>query len=164
MDNTLVSWEEIPAPLKNHFIIRWILGAAVTVIASITAIYTGLHKAFGGLAVCSLFYEIYIFYLFWSTRHCKMSVFEGICESVKKEKLNIPNPIPLIKSPLASIYGKSQITIVINEDKFVIPVSQRFDVEEGNSVQVYTLNTDIYELGENAYVINSPIVVWRSKI
>lgn len=164
MDNKFVLWKDIPTPLKNYFIFRWIMGALVTVLTVITAFYTGLYKPFGGLAIGSLLYEFYIFYLYWNTRHFKMNVFEGICESVKKNVLNIPSPNPFKKNPLISIYGKSQITIVINDDKYVVPISQRFDVEEGNSVQVYSLNTDIYELGENAYIINSPIVVWRSKI
>lgn len=164
MNKERIKWNDIPSPLQNYFTVHWFLSIVFVIIMLIIALTSGLYKIFISLAVIGLLYGAYILYLYWQTKNAKMLMYEGVCETVKKDVTAIPNPNPFKKAPMATIYGKCQLTIRINETNYVVPINQKFEVEEGNEIQVYTLNTGIFEINENSYIINNPVLVWKSKL
>lgn len=157
-----IKWNELYPELQNYFMIRYICVVLGIVFVIIFMFWTKLYKPGLFLLGACILYLCYVAYIYYMCITQKLYVFEGICESLslKKKDINILSK----KNPMFSIYGNSSLTMVIDDKKFIVPISYNFSGEEGNTIRVFVLKGDVYEKTENAYLINNPLLVKIIKI
>lgn len=161
-----LNWNTIPTELQSYFAPRFIEGILITVIFTILII-VGSNKEIWGLGiVVGVLYFAYAYYIYYQVITKKVLVYEGECESVKirAKEFNRISRFTQKKVNMLTVFGNSYIVLKILDKKFIVPVGANFVCEEGNYVRVYTLDSDIYEKGENAFIINNPILVYITKI
>lgn len=152
-----ISLHDMPIEMKVFFILRYIGCFSALAIIVWISVTSELYKAGAFLIAIAVLYLAYLCYLLNAELTGKIIVFEGEYEDATMPIYDIKNP--LNKNKLFTVYGKSEIQIKIQDKKFIIPVFHNFTVSSGQSVRVYTLDNGIYEISDNAFSINNPILV-----
>lgn len=158
-----LKWNTLPEELMFYFLKRYIGIGAISILLIIFAITSGLYAEFLSILGCVMIYLGYVVYTYFLIIKNKISVLEGVCLTSVKESSQVINPISSFSIPFkrryTTIYGKSYMIISVNEIKFEVPVSYRFEVKEGNTVRVYISQHNIYQKADNYYMITNPMLV-----
>lgn len=161
-----LTWNTIPKELQSYFAPRFFISILAMLIFAILLIVGRQKEFWAVLAVISLVSFLYFYYLYIQVKRQKILIYEGICESVNIRVKEFNRISRWTHKPVnvLTVYGNSHIVITIRDKKFIIPVNANFVCSEGNLIRVYTLDTDIYEKGENAFLINRPMLVYVAKM
>lgn len=164
-------WKHLEVDLQNFFLTR--------VIGIITALIVGIIFAFSvKRASIILFYyavvgvyTLWIGYIYSMAVYGKIYVYEGVCEKKNLKVTSVNRPIRRTKQWF-SIYGKCDATMIIGrmnenseyeEAKFIVPIGYNYDVDETNTLRVYTFQNSVIRKNENTYLITNPLIVKVSK-
>ena len=159
---TKYKWNEIPVELSVYFITRFI-GVLVALFLFIYfLVSTKIYSVGGLLILIILLYLCHLGYLFYATLYGKIYVYEGICESISLPEMSVK--APLIQKKITTVYGNSELCMLVGDKKFIVPIYHAFKGGEGSTVRVYTMSNGIYEQTDNSYLINNPILVKVSKL
>lgn len=153
---------QLPPELQNYFIIRWIVTALFLTAVIITFIFAGLHKSLFVIPIGILAYAGYMTFDFVRVLSGNLIMIQGICES--KDNKHFKVSIPLFKKSIFEYYGKSSITIIMDDKKFIVPVGHNFSVKEGQTIRVYSFPDEVYPNSDNSFRINNPLLVKLIKI
>lgn len=152
---------QIPLELQNYFIFRWILAAISLVIVVCVFLLAGLHTSLPVVALGIIFYAGYMVYCFYRVLSGKLILVQGICESKSNDHYKVSNP--LFKKTnflnLFEYYGKSTITVVSDDIKFIVPVRHNYPAQEGQTINIYFFPDEFYQETENSFRVNNPLFV-----
>lgn len=156
----------LPQELKNYFIIHWSISALSFAIVLIVLFVAGLHRSLFVIPLGILTYSGYVTYNYIRVLSGKLIMIQGICESRENDHFKVSNPI-FKKSNFMNLfeyYGKSTITIVMDDLKFTVPVGHNFPVKESQTIRVYAFPDDIYQRTDNSFLVNNPLFAKVVKI
>lgn len=157
---------QIPSELQNYFVFRWIAAAISLVIVVCVFLLAGLHTSLLVVACGIISYAGYMGYSFYQVLSGRLILVQGICESKSNEHIKVSNPI-FKKSNFFNLfeyYGKSTITVVSDDMKFIVPVRHNYPAQNGQTISIYFFPDEIYQETENSYRVNNPLFVKVIKI
>lgn len=156
-------WENFPYEVQQYLAVRFfliVLGYIAILFFLVTTHILSAGILFFTVLTVYLFFQIHFYYQIINRQ---IIVYTGICEKKNTPSVDIVNPFSLLNKSLFRTYGHCTVTLLIGNNKLLVPVSAGFVVENGNEVRVYTHVRDVIKRNDNTYAINNPFIVKVSK-
>lgn len=129
-------------------------------------LFAGLNKALIVIPIGILAYAGYITFDFIRVLSGNLIMIQGICESRENKHYKVSNLL-FRKSNFMNLfeyYGKSSMTIIMDDKKFIVPVGHNFPGKEGQTIRIYLFPDEVYPNSDNSFKVNNPLLVKLVKI
>ena len=159
-----LKFKQLPKELYNYFLLRFIFCGIIILSVIAFAIITKFWQGSMFLGAFSLLYIGTVLINFYSVISKKIKVYRGKFIKKVERDLNLGKK----ESKLSvNIKGPCSILLTPVEDdtsKYIVPIGNTFNADEGNTVIIYANPNDIYKRNDNSFYFQNTLLVRVEKI